>query len=101
MKERDWKQFKVIKERALERFCSRALEEFETIISDTDEHVHDRYLALYQRVRERDKELARIFDDYSRSKASMQLLMIRAKGLADESLLGELSEEFRRQTDPG
>jgi hypothetical protein len=41
-----------------------------------------------------------IFDDHSRSNAPMQLTAIRAKGLADESLLAELSDEFREQTDP-
>lgn len=100
MKESDWKTFKVIKEKAIERFCSQALEEFEEVISNTEEHVHNRYLLLYKLVQNRDKEMALIFDYHSRSKAAMQLTAMRAKGLADESLLAGLSEEFLEQTDP-
>ncbi|MBN8238547.1 hypothetical protein [Marinobacter nauticus] len=100
MKESDWKKFKVIKERAIERFCTQALDEFGEVISNTDEHVHNRYLLLYKLVQNRDKEMSLIFDDHSRSNAPMQLTAIRAKGLADESLLAELSDEFREQTDP-
>ncbi len=100
MTESDWKKFKAIKEKAIEQFCTKALDEFEEVISNTDEHVHNRYLLLYKLVQNRDKEMSLIFDDHSRSKAPMQLTTIRANGLADESMLAELSDEFREQTDP-
>ncbi len=100
MKESDWKKFKVIKERAIERFCSLALEEFEEVIADREEHVHNRYLLLYGLVQNRNKEMSLIFDGNSRSDAPIQLMAIRAKGLVDDSLLIELSDEFRKQTDP-
>ena len=51
-------------------------------------------------MRERDKELGKLFDDHSRSKAALQLLLIRKAGLADEELLQELSDEFSQATDP-
>jgi hypothetical protein len=41
MKESDWKKFKVIKEKAIEQYCSQVLEEFQEVISNTEEHVHD------------------------------------------------------------
>lgn len=100
MKESDWKKFKVIKERAIERFCNRALEEFGEVISNTDQHVHNRYLLLYKLVQNRDKEMSLIFDDHSRSKAFLQLTAMRSNDLVDESELAELSDEFRNQTDP-
>lgn len=100
MKESDWKTFKVIKEKAIERFCSQALAEFSETISNTDETVHDRYLLLYKLVHDRDKEMSRLFDGHSRSKALMQLIAIRANGLADDSLVADLSDEFQEQTDP-
>ena len=101
MKESDWKGFKVIKERARERFCSLALEEFEEVevIADREEHVHNRYLLLYGLVQNRNREMSLIFDGNSRSDAPIQLTVIRAKGLVDDSLLAELSDEFRKQTD--
>ena len=100
MKESDWKIFKQIKRKALERFCCRALEEFEEVITNSSEHVHDRYLQLYELVHTRDKQMQLLFDDHSRSKAPLQLLALRGQGLVDEELLARLSEEFRESTDP-
>jgi hypothetical protein len=100
MKESDWKQFKVIKEKAIERFCTFVLEEFEEVIANREEHPHNRYLLLYKLVENRDKEMSLIFDGHSRSRAAIQLTVIRAKGLVEESLLDGLSEDFLTQTDP-
>lgn len=100
MKESDWKQFKVIKEKAIERFCTFVLEEFEEAISNREEHPHNRYLLLCRLVENRDKEMSLIFDGNSRSRAPVQLTVIRAKGLVEESLLEGLSEDFLKQTDP-
>ncbi|KGK42372.1 hypothetical protein LH51_07540 [Nitrincola sp. A-D6] len=100
MKESDWQKFNVIKEKAIEQFCTQTLNEFEGVIANTGESAHDRYLQLYQLVRNRDKEMAFIFDGHSRSKAPIQLMVIRSHGLADEALLAELSDEFRDQTEP-
>ncbi|MEJ2055310.1 MAG: hypothetical protein P8X42_15450 [Calditrichaceae bacterium] len=100
MKESDWKIFKQIKEKALEEYCQQSLDKFDEIIHDKKETVHKRYLSLYKSVRDRDKLLERMFDPHSRSKAQLQLRAMRQEGLADESLLAELSEEFLAATDP-
>ena len=100
MKESDWKIFKQIKENAIELFCGQALEEFEEVITNKNEHVHNRYLLLYKLVQNRDKQMQLLFDGNSRSKAPLQLLAIRGEGLADENLLSKLSEEFLESTDP-
>ena len=100
MKESDWKIFKQIKENAIELFCSQALEEFEEVITNKNEHVHNRYLLLYKLVQNRDKQMQLLFDGHSRSKAPLQLLAIRGEGLADENLLSKLSGEFLESTDP-
>ena len=100
MKESDWKVFKRIKEKAIGLFCSRALKEFEEIIKDKEENTHTTYTLLYRIVQNRDKQMALLFDGHSRSKAQLQLLAIRGEGLADESLLQELSSEFLESTDP-
>ena len=100
MKESDWKIFKQIKERAIELFCSRALEEFEEVINNKHDHVHNKYLLLYKLVQNRDKQMQLIFDNHSRSKAILQLMAIRGEGLADEALLNKLSEETLNLTDP-
>lgn len=98
--EADWKVFKQIKARALEKFCSKCLDEYKAIIERADLTPHERYLLNYQTVRERDKTLAHIFDGLSRSRAFVQLLLIRHEGLADEDLLSQLSELLQTQTHP-
>jgi len=100
MIESDWKIFKQIKEKAIELFCTKALHEFEVIITDKNEHVHDRYARLYKQVKKTDKRMAQIFNDHSRSKATMQLIAIRSENLAEEKLLSKLSGEFLENTDP-
>lgn len=100
MKESDRKIFKQIKARAIQQFCDNALSEYEEIIKNRGEDLQDTYLNLYGRVMERGKEMAQLFDGHSRSKAFLQLLAIRSKGLADEDLLKKLSQEFLQDTDP-
>ncbi len=100
MKESDWKVFKQIKEKAIERFCETALNEFGKVIDDDKEHVHHRYLLLYKLVRDRDKEMGLLFDGHSRSKAQIQLLNIRREGLCDELQLEKIGEDFLHDTDP-
>ena len=100
MNESDWKIFKQIKEKAIEKYCSNAFADFSEIINNEKEHVHDRYLEFYKLVQKRDKELGNIFDGHSRSKATMQLLLIRRARLADDELLQKLSDEFFQVTDP-
>ncbi len=100
MKESDWKIFKQIKENAIEQFCDKALSEYKDIINNKNEKSQETYTYLYRLVISRDKQMALLFDGHSRSKASLQLLAIRGEGLADETLLNKLSQEFLQQTDP-
>ena len=98
--ESDWKKFKKIKATALERFCGAALEEFEDAIANRDTSNHARYLYLYKLVENYDKRIALLFNDHSRSKAIMQLILLRQEGLVTDDELGTLSEELKKSTDP-
>lgn len=100
MKESDWKIFKKIKEKAIERYCSNALQEFREVIEDEEEHPHNRYLLLYKLIRNRDKQIQLLFDGHSRSNAPLQLLAIRRENLVEEELLKKMSEDFLESTDP-
>ncbi len=100
MKESDWKIFKKIKEKALDKYCNRILKEFSNVIEKKNANAHSRYLELYKLIHDRDELLADIFNGHSRSKAGFQLLMMRREALADEALLKELSDEFYQSTDP-
>ncbi|MBA6339312.1 hypothetical protein H4J57_19180 [Colwellia sp. BRX8-7] len=100
MKESDWKVFTAIKDKAIEQYCTVALEETQEVVSDHKKHVHERYLFLYKLLQNSNKKMALLFDGHSRSKAWIQLIAIRSEGLADEVLLSKLSDEFRDETDP-
>ena len=100
MKESDWKVFTALKDKAIEKHCTLALEESQEVISDNKEHVHNRYLYLYKLLQNSNKKMALLFDGHSRSKAWIQLIAIRNEGLADEELLSKLSDEMLEETDP-
>ena len=100
MKESDWKKFKKIKERALERFCAEALAEFEEAIRQEGLSNHERYLSLYKLVQDTDKRLSALFDGHSRSRAEQQLFLMRCEGLVEDHELDGMSDEFLKSTEP-
>jgi hypothetical protein len=100
IKESDWKLLKSLKKSALERFCAKVLDASSQIIEEENGSNHSKYLSLYKAIQDADRTLASLFDDHSRSKATIQLMMIRGKGLIEENELEELSEEFRKATEP-
>ena len=101
MKESDWKHFKRVKEIALEKFCAKALADFEDAIKKDDLSNHGRYLYLYKLVENADKRLSLLFDGHSRSKAQIQLTLLRGEGLVESHELKGMSDEFLKATKPG
>jgi len=99
MKESDWKEFKKLKELALERFCKNAIADVEEAI-DKEGSYHEKYLLMYKLIENRDKMLSSLFDGHSRSKAQIQLLLIRSQGLIENHELEGLSEEYLKSTTP-
>jgi hypothetical protein len=93
--EADWKKFTKLKKVALERFCERVLDESRKICDRENTTAHENYLALYEIIQERDKELARLFDGHSRSRADLQLLAMYNFELVSEDDLSQFSEEIR------
>ena len=49
--EPDWKLFRRLQSVALDRFCQGVLAEIEGIASDADKTHHERYLAVFQRIK--------------------------------------------------
>lgn len=93
--ESDWKTFKRIREAALERFSQRILDECAEIAADDSASAHERYLRTYRLMRDRDRELAAMFDDFSRSKAQMCLELMDAHGLLTASEIAEFSSDVQ------
>ena len=93
--EPDWRRFKEVHAKLVERYCSRILEEVAAASQATEGSAHDRYVKVYRLIKERDKELSTAFDDYRRSTAVMQLGIMRRMGLLTDEELLLFSEETR------
>jgi hypothetical protein len=92
--ESDWRIFKGLREVVLERFCERVLGEIAGISSDATKTKHERYLAIYRLVRERDKEIDPIFDYLRRSTAVRQICAFRSHNLLTAQELRQFSPEL-------
>ncbi len=99
--ESDWKKFKKIKEAALERFCGNILEDVSEGLASRDNPTnHGKYLYLYKLIENYDKQIALLFNDHRRSKATIQLIMLRQEGLVNEVDIQGLSNELKEHTNP-
>jgi len=94
IKETDWKLLRQMASAALERFCREVLETLERIAADDTKTYHQRYLAVYELLRRRDKKLAEAFNSLRRSTAFYQLAQIYSQRL----LRGEEFSRFSPET---
>jgi len=91
----DWKIFRELREVALERFCHRVLDELEALRLDSSRSNHERYLAVYRLLQDRDQELAHAFNDPRRSRMIVQLAAIHAYGLLEPGEVARFSPHTR------
>jgi hypothetical protein len=96
--EPDWKHLRRVKDAALERFCERALRECSEIIADPARTAHERYLAIFEVLEERDDELAAAFNDLRRSSALLKLTSMRGLGLVTDEEMEGFSPDTRERT---
>lgn len=95
--ESDWKTFRKLRERALDRFCQQTLDECGELCRSTGGSAHQRYINLYQRVRERDREIDAVFDSPRRSMAVLQIHGMYKRGLFTGQELESFSETLRER----
>lgn len=93
--ESDWRRFKEVHAKLLERYCSSVLKEVAAASQSTEGSPHDRYLKVVKLIDDRDKELGNAFNDFRRSTAVMQLGILRRMGLLTDQELGLFSEQTR------
>jgi hypothetical protein len=90
--ERDWKIWRTLSEVALNRFCQKILDEAAEF-ADGDGTPHERYGRLFQHIKKRDRVIADVFDEPSRSRAYMQIAFAARKRIITREELGQFSEE--------
>jgi hypothetical protein len=93
--EADWKRFRELRAVALDRFCQRTLDELGRLATDTRRTSHERYLAVFSLIHQRDKELADAFNDPRRSTALIQLGRLCSMGLLSDEEFDLFSPETR------
>jgi hypothetical protein len=74
---------------------ARTLKEIAAIAADTRKSSHQRYLAVYMVIDERDEQIATAFNDLRRSTAFMRLLSILSLNVLTEDELARFSPEKR------
>lgn len=93
--ERDWRHLSAVRPRALDRFCRNVLDECAAAIADASRSHHERYLHVFELIRERDRTLSAAFDRWSRSNAPMSLLYFNRLGLMTRDEVAGFSDETR------
>lgn len=93
IRESDWKRLRQLAPAALDRFCERVLSEVVRLSADDATSAHDRYLAVFKLMREKDEELEAAFDNPRRSTAFLQLVQLRALELIGDDEFAKFSAE--------
>jgi len=92
--EKEWKAFKKIKAKAVDQFCQSVLDETTLLCTQPDKTTHERYLEVWGLIQKRNREMSQIFDGHSRSKAIVQLRMMRQMGLVNDDELQVFDAEY-------
>ena len=95
--ESDWKRFRRLREGALDRFCSRILDEVAEVLSDSARTHHERYLEVHRILTVRNGEMAKAFDAPARLRMVLQLALIYDLGLLDPNDLTEMTSKAQDQ----
>lgn len=94
--EADWKHFKQVKADALDKCCQQVLDDVRKGIDDPELSNHAKYLYLYKLMENSDKRIANIFDYNARSKAMLQLALMKSDGLLEAKQISGFSDELQR-----
>ena len=94
--EADWKHFKQVKADALDKCCQQVLDDVRKGIDDPKLSNHAKYLYLYKLMENSDKRIANIFDYNARSKAMLQLALMKSDGLLEAKQISGFSDELQR-----
>lgn len=95
--ESDWKRLRSLKPIALERLCTSALAECADLLVSPAPSAHERFLALLQRVHEKNEDIAEAFDNHRRSTAVHRLAAMVSLGLLTDEEFAQFTEETQQQ----
>lgn len=90
--EPDWKRWRELSASALERFCAHVLDAAGSFRNGSGS-AHSRYRELFRYLRERDDEIAAVFNDQRRSNAYLQIAAAVRMGILGREELVVFSPE--------
>ena len=93
--ESDWRHFREVHRKLLEKFASRSLADIVAVIEGKEGTAHEKYLRVYKLIHKRDEDMGGAFNDVRRSTAVMQLGIMRRMKLLGDDDLSKFSEETR------
>lgn len=85
--EADWKCLQKLKSILLERLCERINQKTLALLNDPSKTHYEKYLAVFEKTRRDDRDVARAFDDWRRSRLGTIILELHRLGLFTESEL--------------
>ena len=80
----------------MDRFCQRVLDDVQCIALDSSRTSHERYLALFKLLDDRNETMSAAFDNPRRSAALLQLAQMCAQRLLIETDVARFSDETRQ-----
>ena len=95
IQESDWTAFRVVHAELRETFCEQVLDECRSVASPSEASAHSRYTQLFRLLNDKDREMARGFDDIRRSTALARLRELRRMGRLTDEHLTRCSAETR------
>lgn len=95
MTESDWKLFRKLQPALLNRLCEQILRESAQVIGDDTRSAHERFLALFRLINERNEHVALCFNDPRRSNLMLKLNALFHLDLLEDQEQTRFSAEVR------
>lgn len=83
--EADWKCLQKLKSILLDRLCERINQKTLGILNDPSKTAYERYLAIFEKTRRDDRDVAMAFDGWRRSRLGTIILELDRQGLFTET----------------
>lgn len=93
--EKDWKYLRKIEPEMLATLCLRINERSKSILNTVDRSEHDKYLELYNHIKQSDKIVADCFNDWRRSNIWLKIQYLQYNDLLIDKYLNGLSDQCR------
>jgi hypothetical protein len=94
--EADWKIFRQLHPIACERYCNQAVADLQRILSESARPSGHRFWDAFKLAEEHAREIRRVFDDFRRSTAFVQLVRMRAAKLIRDNEMSRFTEGTRQ-----